>query len=502
MAVKRIPLTGAYNTRPVTGALSSTTGVIGIGVIGVMVIGEATAGSTKDHRMINCVQITEIDQTSQSKRLYVVKRPGFAVSLTPAAGNIGSAIHVWTGQGTGQKLMTCFGPTNSTLYDGITSKGAITGKATAITETSISGTATLTISSTDSTAWYYQDGGTATKITDADYPGNASRTTTGPLVHLDGYAFQMDTTGRIYNSDLNSVTAWTAAAYITANSVPDVGVAAWRHRSNIIGFCKTHLDVFRNAGNPAGSILSRVDEMSQLIGCASADAICSVRDSVYFAGTTDGANLAIYSFNSGQVQKVSTSEIESALAIAGPGACSLTSLGIYGRHFVVVMASTSTYAYCVEEQVWIELLGQGSPWYKAAGLQAGTSIVNYTISKNITSGKVYVLNPAAMVYRDDGNVYTATVQTGKWDGGNSGKKTAKRIAVVGDQQIAASSLGVSWFDDDYQTPLGARTVDLADPYPNLTRCGRFRRRAFILSHSANTPMRLEALDIELEAGAT
>jgi hypothetical protein len=497
---KRIPFTGVYNTRPGAVALSGTSGVVGVGIVGLMVVGATTRGSGKDHRLINCFQITETDQMANSKRLYVVDRPGLAAAITPRSGHIGNAIHVWTGQGTGGKIMSAFGNTDFTLYDSTTSKGNGTGKATGITETSISGTPTLTITSSDSFGWYYQDGGTLTKIADADFPGNASRTLAGTFAHLDGYPFVMDSTGRIYNGDLNSVTAWTAASYITANSDPDVGVGVVRHRNTLIGFCRTHFDVFRNAGNPTGSPLARIEELTQRIGCVSADAIVQLRDAVYFAGTTEGANIAVYEYNGGQVKKVSTPELESVMAIVGASNVNLSLLPLFGRHGVAVTISSSTYVYCVEEGAWHEWSSQTPLWHKTAGLQAGSSTVVYAVSKVSTAGKVYVINPASIVYADDSVAYTATIQTTKWDAGTANRKFVSRVDVIGDQQSTSATLNIASYDDDYQTASTPRQVDLSASRPNLTRCGSFRRRSFLLSHVA-CGARLEALELDFNVGS-
>jgi hypothetical protein len=499
MPSKRIPLGGTYNTRPETQRLSGSSGVVGVGIVGVMIVGAANSGTGKDHRKINCLNITEADETTNSKRLYLVKRPGLAASITPSAGENGSAIHVWAGQGSGQKVMSCFdNETDSTLFDSTTSKGDITGIAKHITETSVSGTATLTITSSDSTLWYYQDGGSATKVTDGDYPGNGGRTMTGPLSHLDGFGFQMDSTGRIYNSDLNSVTAWTAAAFITANSVPDVGVAAWRHRNVILGFCKEHIDVFRNAGNATGSPLSRIDEMSLKIGCISEHAIVDVRDTVYFAGSTKGSHVGIYAYNGGQIQKVSVPEIETQLVIAGASNISMTALGFYGRHHLWINASSATFGYCIEEKQWYEVSGVYRIWYKAAGVAAGSALVNYVISNESTSGKVYVMNPSSIVYQDDGVTYAAMFQTAVVDFGTRLRKRFDRVTYIGDQQATATDLSLAHTDDDYQTISTARSFDLSSSTPFLTRCGTARRRAWVLSHSGNSAMRAEALDFDFE----
>jgi hypothetical protein len=496
---KRIPLTGVYNTRPGTGALSGSSAISGIGVSGVMICGNGAVGSAKDHRMINRLQITEKDQYS-GVRLYVPKRPGFAALNTPRTGHVGNAIRVWAGQGTGTKVMTCFGNTNFKLYDGTTDKGDGTGKATGITETSISGTATLFISSDDSKGWTYQDGGSMSNINDADFPGNASRTLAGTFAHMDGYPFIMDTTGRVYNGDLNSASAWTANSYITANSVPDVGMGVVRNRNLLIGFCKGHYDVFRNAGNAAGSPLSRVEELSRNIGCIGNDAVTVVRDTVYWIGTTKGANLALYSFDNGAVQKLSTSEQEAAFAIAGVSAISITKVGFYGRHFIIVCASSSTFAYCVEENNWHEWNGV-QLWFKSDGVASSSSVLNYSISRNSTSGKVYVLNPASVVYQDDGVSYTALVQTPIWDNGTKRRKFVADVTVIGDQEEASATLYVSYSDDDYQTFSMPRSVDMSAERPFVSRLGSPRKRAYRLSDSANAAMRLEAIETNFTEGS-
>lgn len=500
MPIKRLPLTGAYNTRPGAVALSGSSGVVGVAIVGVAVVGATSStGVSKDHRLLNCLQITQADENAQSKRLYVVKRPGFGANSTPENGSIGNAILVWTGQGTGLKVMSCFGGTNSTLYDGTTSKGAITGKARSIVQTDVSGTATLLIASADSTGWYYQDGGTATKITDVDFPGNASRTTVGDFAAMDGYAFIMDSAGRVYNSDINSVVNWTASSYFAANSIPDVGIGVVRHRDTLIAFCKEHLEVLYNAGNPTGTPLSRVNDRTQKLGCVSADAIAQTRDAIYFVGTTKSSNMALYSYNGGQIEVLSTPEIDVRLALAGPSNITVTTLGFFGRQFVVVCAGTATYVYCIEEKNWHEWTGTQF-WHKADGVSTGSSLVNYAISRTSTSGKVFVLNPLALTYQDNGSAITATIQTTKVDFGIKKNKTWLCTTIIGDQEMSTSNLSVSWQDDDYQSQSTARTVDLANDVPCLRRCGRSTRRSFLLTHSADTPMRLEAIELEFEVG--
>jgi hypothetical protein len=499
MTIKRVPLTGTYNTRSSSvNALSSSSGIVGIGIVGSMIVGNAARSSDKDVRIINWIPITVPDEVTQSKRFYLQKRPGFVVHSTPATGEKGSDIHVWVGQGSGTKVITAFGHTNSTIYDDTASLGAITGRSSGITETSISGTATLVISSRDSTLWYYQASGSLTKVADADYPGNAGRTMAGTCAHLDGYPFQMDTGARLHNGDLNSVTAWTAGAYVTANAIPDIGVGCVRHRNTIIAFCKEHFEVFRNGGNTTGSPLSRVEELTQLIGCVSADAIAKVRDAVFFAGSSKQAVVGIYVYDGGAADKISTPEIDAQLTIAGPANITLSTGGAYGRHLLFVKASNTTFVYVVEEKAWTEVNSQTPLWSKSDGVTVGSTMVCYFISDVSTSGKVYVFNPASISYQDAGVAFTATYQSAKLDFGTNRRKFWHRMDVIGDRESSASTLGLAWYDDDYLTSSTVRNVDLSNDAPRLNKCGSSRRRSFTLTHSANTPARLEALEIEFE----
>lgn len=495
MPRKRLPLTGTYNTRSGTVGASGVTSIVDVAIVDISIVEKTLGASEKDHRWINCFPITETDSIGGSKRLYIADRAGFASNSTPRSGHVGNAILVWSGQSS--KLMSCFGNTNFKLYDGTTDSGDGTGKATSITETTVSGTPTLYITSDDNKGWTYQNGGALTNINDADFPGNASRTITGAFAHLDGYPFIMDTTGRIYNGDLNSASAWTAASYVTANSIPDVGVGVVRHRNTLVGFCRRHFDVFRNAGNPVLSPLGRIEELSQLIGCIGQHAITSVGDVIYFIGTTDKGNIGLYAYDGGAAKKVSRPEHDAALAVAGPSNITITIIVMFGRHFVYITAATATYAFCIEENEWHEVVGSENLWYKSTGTAAGSNVLCYAISKTSTTGKIFVLNPGNVVYADNGLAYSASIQTAKWDAGTSQYKFMNSLDIIGDQVTGTWNVAVS--DDDYMNFSTARTIDMSSKRQRAHRWGRFTRRAFALSHTANGA-RVEALEPEFELG--
>src|SRR5258708_11706407 len=285
----RFPLGGSYNTRvSATNVLSSSSGIVGVGVVGIMIVGLAGVTTTKDQRIVNVFAEKVLNPYTGKITIYTVKRPGFAAAMTPQSGSIRTAILVWTGSAS--KIISAFGTVNSTLYNSTTALGTITGKSTGLTETFVgTNVATVVSSSTDSTAWYYDvPTAVATKITDVDFPGNAGETLVGTFAHMDGYAFIMDAKGRVWNSDLNSITSWTAASFVSANSYPDAGVAVIRSGNKILAMGAESVQFYYNNPNGTGALspLSRIETMTQKVGCVSADAIRQLENGVYWGGSS------------------------------------------------------------------------------------------------------------------------------------------------------------------------------------------------------------------------
>jgi len=495
----RISLAGSVNSRVVTPtSLSLHTSVVGVAIVGLAIVGESGVTNNKDQRFVNCFTETVTNPFTGQKTRYLVKRPGFAASgLTPQAGSIGNEILIWTGASS--KIISAFGATHSSIYDSATQLATnnadttkITGLARSITETDLSGTATITIASTDSTAWYYQTAGTVTKIADADFPGNAGFTTVGGIAHMDGFAFIMDTRGRIWNSDVNSVTAWTSTSFISANSYPDAGRGVIRLGTYIVAFGSDSVQFFRNAGNISGSPLERVEPMTLKIGCISSDAITEVTGTIFWAGSGPQGGIAIYTHNGSTAQRISVPEVESALLLAGTSNISLAATKFYGRSFVLVQASTLTYAYCIEEQAWHEWASTTPLWYKSAGVSSGTQ-VTYAISKSSTSGKIYIINPAALTFQDDGVAFFAIAQLARI-GEPYQLTTWDEINIDGDTEPISSIVSISASDNDYVSSSVLGTIDLnVVPRLPLRRMGSAFQRSWILTNSTNSPMRIKDL---------
>lgn len=336
------------------------------------------------------------------------------------------------------------------------------------------------------------------KIIDADFPGNASLTLAGTFAHMDGYAFIMTTDGKLWASDLNTVTAWTATSFASANAAPDKGIGCIRHRNQIMCFGRDSIEFFYNPGLTPFPLAKNIS-LTQRVGAISADAITSIADTVFWCGSAPQGGLSIFQYDGG-IARISTPEIDGELIVVGTDKISMTTLRYYGRSFVQVTAGPYTYAYCVEEKDWFEVETTTPLAYKCAAVQVGGTLANYAVSNVSTSGKVYVMDHSKLVFVDDTVAYTAKVQFPTDDHGTSNTKFYSRMRLIGDKSPVASTATLTYSDDDYQTETTAGTFDLTTRNPQLNRLGRGEKRAWSVSHATNCAWRGEVLEGEFEVG--
>ena len=111
-----------------------------------------------------------------------------------------------------------------------------------------------------------------------------------------------------------------------------------------------------------------------------------------------------------------------------------------------------------------------------------------------TDGIIYELLGTA--YQDNGVSIDAATRTTIYDAGSAKRKFVASAEIIGDK-IAATAL-VRYSDDDYKTNSKYRKVDLNAKRSRLSRLGSMSRRSFEIRHTANTPFRVQALEIEGE----
>ena len=494
----RVPLVGTYNTRLFQGAAGVTSSVVGIGIVGDMIVGALSTASSKDQKFINFIPDRVDDPMNGSSKFYVHKRPGLAPNNTPSAGNVGSALRLWIGSNS--EVISAFGATNSTIYNGTTSIGTLTGVATDITETFVGTTPNLVIPTDSNKAYFYPSGGAMTQITDVDFPGNAGKTITGTFVHMNGYAYIMCTDGTIYNSDLGSVSSWTSSSFISANMYPDKGVGLSRYKNLIVAFGKESIEFFTDVGNPFGSPLQKLQEATLHIGCLGPYSLCQFEDNIAWIAGSDTGSFSVYILDGYQPKRISTNAIDTFIAQSGASNVYVTSCKLNGKTLLFVICNTFSYVYVLEDGIWHEwqpASGGSILWHKFAASSASTSAI-FAISRTATSGKVYKISMTSPVYQDDGVTYDCTIITSKVDLNTERRKILNKFTLVGD--TTATTIYVAYSDDDYTTYSSERSIDCSKDRKYLNNLGAFRRRSFRLRNSDTIPIRLEAIELEVREG--
>jgi len=497
--VIRLGLISPQNNRNLdtSNTVSNKTSIVGMGVVNKFIVG-ATTNKLKDKHFINCYAEKIQGSSGSTSSYYLTKRAGWGTLIGTSQKDIGTALHVWAGNA--DSVVYALGATNSTVYDVVGAYGSLTGYATFISETIISGTPYIVIP-TNGSRGYYSTGGAFTEITDTDWPGTGGvgLTLTGPFVFVDGFMFAMTTNGRIYNSDLNSLSAWTAASYIEANTYPDTGIGLAKYMNMLVAFGKETVEFFYNAGNTPGSPLSKYESGFVHFGCISQYGFTQIEDTVAWVSGSDKSGLSVYMLDGIQPKKISTAFIDSVLGQATTTSFYVASMKLAGKTLVVITSSMGTYVYSVEDDMWHEWSSTTPVWHHISGTTQGARSV-YGLSRTDTRGNVYSIIPGSYVYNDGGYTYPMIVQTAKFDGETIENKFLNKLSVVGDKSSSTNTLSICYTDDDYQTISNPRTVDLNSTEPYLMNNGKFKRRAWRLSNTSSIATRLEALELQLKKG--
>jgi len=137
--------------------------------------------------------------------------------------------------------------------------------------------------------------------------------------------------------------------------------------------------------------------------------------------------------------------------------------------------------------------GSNEGYYIGCG---STSFGGDYLVQHETNGGVY--QSSMNIFDDFGNPIDVRTKTSNWDGYTGHFKTFPDITLIGD--INPSKCLLRYTNDDYNTYSVFRALNMALSRQHLTRNGRARRRAYELRHTANTALRVIALELTPEEG--
>lgn len=340
--------------------------------------------------------------------------------------------------------------------------------------------------------------GVFAQIVDPDYPA----ATVPGSAYLDGTLYVMDEEARIWGTTgLNNPTSWSATNMIRAQIEPDRGVAIAKQLIYVIALKEWTTEVFYDAGNPTGSPLLPVQNAKIGYGCANGYSVQSLDDKLYWVATARQRAPFVVMLDKLRAEIISTPQIERLLQSYGAAAITGSWIvRVAGHTYYGIQYASISIVYDADEKAWyywtyeeVEGVPQGLPVAGAYQYQQ-----NYPQFQGLVAGRFFQLTPEA--YRDASLKLPVEVVTPNFDGGVRVRKVMSILRVIADQN-SGGQLAISWSDDDYKTWSPWAYVNLQDALPYLSNLGTFYKRAFKIRHSANAPLRLQALEPELMLGS-
>lgn len=457
----------------------------------------------KDQRFVNCYPEKTDDQD-----LAIVKRPGLTSSVTTGDATAGRGVYSWRNTTSADKLISVW---SDSIYDNTSEIGtdALTNSTGRVWfEEAVDGDLLVLEPHATTHELHYWDGTTFSTLAVASHPvfdGTSPTEGLRPgLVQLNGYIFVLSTIGRIWNSELNDHTSWIADSYIKPNLAIDEPMGIAKHVNYLVYFGSKSIVFYSDVGNPTGSPLKMLGGTGLNIGCAASDSIVNVERTIFWIGKGHGGGHFVAALEGLQAVSVSTKWVEELLDAEGANISSAYAYTcrVGGHSFYVLTLPTTTQktiAYDTTEGVWVEWTSYNgaSETYFTGIASAVHNDVLYIQDED--NGIVYTYSPT--VYQDAGNTIKVLGVTRVWDVDSTQNKFVNRLTVKGDKAASdATDLSISYSDDDYNTFSTARTVDMNDTIPYLTRLGRTKKRAFKYTFEENAPMRLRSFEIDYHEG--
>lgn len=361
---------------------------------------------------------------------------------------------------------------------------------------------------------------------------------------MDGYHFYATDDGFINNSDVNTVTVYSANSRLAVQQSPDPAVAVAVQKNAVVVFGLASNEKFQNAGLSSGSPLQRIAPLAEKIGCIDQRSITQIEDEIFYVSTPAEGDIGVYrmrGLNSTKISRASEDRIIGTCAANGAIYASSFKLGGYtyakfslslaadgpasdlllesgdmilteAGELLLLEDTPSQIASFVRDMVYNATLNIWCEWDADEGtfidsIGSGTNNQIIATSRFKTDGKVYKIDPvgAGVLYQDDGATISTEIRTSKIDFGTNDKKYVEEVSIIADtvSSSAASTVALYWSDDDYATWHGPLHFDMTSDRKSVSRLGaHYGGRAYKVLHVANGPFRAQALEIRFRKGVS
>ena len=239
-------------------------------------------------------------------------------------------------------------------------------------------------------------GFTLTTVTDADYPAETVR----GIVYLNGVFYVMDPDGTIYGSASEDLTSWSALNTISAEFESDGGVCLAKYNFNIVAFGEYTTELFYDAGNATGSALSPVQNGVLNVGCADADSVAMVDETLIFAARAKGPSQSVTGARfiaqmvGNSYQRISSPDIERILLADDFADVEAVVFSVAGHSYYALNLGTSalTLVYDLSQQTWTVWNRRRTSFtHNPTGVVTTNGTATYTATHSFSDGDVGVV---------------------------------------------------------------------------------------------------------------
>ena len=453
---------------------------------------------TGDERYVNCIFEAIPNPLTREQTVFCIKRPGLSNHSQASTSSVGRGVHAWAETGSIYQVLGNNIFRDTTLLTSSLTMNTSTGRCWFVEIPQSTGNHVLIISDGQDN-YNITSTHTLTQIDqadDTDYPVS----TLGPINYLDGYVFQAQSNGRIHNSNLNSISSWTANSFLTADTHAGELEAIHLQKDQMLAFTKNRTEFFFNNGNPTGSPLLRIDQNTLGVGMASRESLAFSGEIALWVGENAGdgdGGRAVYIAASHKVKDVSTPVINRFLQGEGQSITSCTAfMERFSGHLVYVLnlrSANRSFAYSVEAGLWSEWQSSSGAMFRGV---SATSLNGAIYIQDADNGRVYTIN--ASTFRDSGSDFTVRLQTKKHTFGTNARKYQDGLTLVGDETLGVVSTYVS--DDDYQTTSLVGSISMTGTRKYLSRLGGFDSRSYAFAYADNSTFRVQGFIPEIKVG--
>jgi hypothetical protein len=451
---------------------------------------------TKDTRLVNAV--FERDGSD----IYITKRPGLVNQAVNAGlSNIG---------GTG---ITAFEPASQELYIGQGTKlytwdyaaGTPTDTGQILSGNQISFCRTYLDKNL-----FFHDRATFWNTVNGTSYTNPTRPATGSwcygAVWLNDYVYVGNADNNlIYGSYAGDPTNWSSLCNISFYMTTDKLIALAKHLNYVVAFGNKSLQFYYDAGTGNGSTsisLATSGSYTSEVGCYSAFSIASTDNLTVWVSLSDSKGLGVHVLEGTSPVKISTPSVDKILEKYGHPILPTGFLYKFNGHecyILNVLSGSITLVYDFSTKMWCQWTTfNGSELQYSGAFYAASVSQHKAYVQDFFSGKIY--SPDIGTYQDNGQpIYTRGV-TELQDHGSTKMKFIRRAEIVGDLS-PATTIQLSYSTDDYNSFSSPRTIpEAVGNRPAVYQLGQSRRRAWQMLHTDNTPLRLEALEVDFDEG--